>query len=78
MHHIETIKGQYKKLYFVVKKNINCIEWNKSIHPDSFTKYNQNKIYNLKSKSLLFLYKLDNENNFKGKDQGFDGWIQVH
>ena len=78
MHHIETIKGQYKKCIFCSNKiNTNCIECNKSIHPICFRKYNQNIIYNLKSKLLLFLfyllYKLDNENNFKGKAHGFVG-----
>ena len=35
MCHTETIKGQYKKCVFCCNKiYTNCIECNKSIHPD--------------------------------------------
>ena len=49
LHHMETIKGQCKKCALCsYKTNTNCIECDKPIHPDCFTKYHQNKIYNLK------------------------------
>ena len=49
LHHMETIKGQSKKCVLCsYKTNTNCIECDKPIHPDCFTKYHQIKIYNLK------------------------------